>query len=701
VLIAFVAVVVFMCIYYLRAGAIASTALFANLLLTIGFMVAVKATFTLPGLAGLVLMMGMAVDANVLIYERFREERERGAGLPLAIRNGYDRALPTIIDTHLTSIFTAIVLYAVGNDQLKGFAVSLTAGLLISLFTSLYMTRTIFNMLLYRNWIKDLWMFKILSRPNVDFMAWRYVFFSATVAFSIFGLLVFALRGEKGLNIDFTGGTAYSVEFKQPQEIGFVRQTVDERQFVADRVEFTDLKKADDVQAALEKTLPNVFVEPVYGAGSVASGQKEANAFVIYTTETDAAKVTQAVAAAFGASVASSKTELQKLPDPSVDALYPKGGWIADPGSQQGPYPGFRQAANATEQAIATLTPDFTFRTTLKNREVVQWMVSHAFGDGLVWAEVQAGKVKDVPNQRLDKQFDLTFTNKPGSAEEVGRLVAGWLASKGVQRPEQYFDVTTVAAGGPANANDLEKKSDTIQVNLAVPEGANAQELVSYLVTKGGPLYQPKSERLENFDSQLATEMQGKALAAIALSWLAITGYLWFRFGNWTFGLAAVLCLIHDLMFTIGLIGLCHYLVVYTPIGGWLLLEDFKLDLPAVAALLTLVGYSVSDTIVVFDRIREVRGKSPDLTPQMINDSVNQTLSRTLLTSLTTFLVVVVLYIGGGSGVHLFSFVMCVGVIVGTYSSIFVASPLLLWLGEGKRKEPVRGGRTVPQEAAT
>jgi SecD/SecF fusion protein len=154
-------------------------------------------------------------------------------------------------------------------------------------------------------------------------------------------------------------------------------------------------------------------------------------------------------------------------------------------------------------------------------------------------------------------------------------------------------------------------------------------------------------------------------------------------------------------MFAIGLIGISHYLVVYTPIGSWLLLDDFKLDLPAVAALLTLIGYSVTDTIVVFDRIREVRGKSPELTPEMINESVNQTLSRTLLTSFTTFLVVIVLYLGGGEGVHLFSFVMVVGVIIGTYSSIFVASPLLLILGEGRQKQRETARGRVAEEVAT
>src|SRR5437588_8396918 len=113
-------------------------------------------------------MLGMAVDANVLIYERLREERERGASLALAIRNGYDRAFPTIIDTHLTSIFTAVVLYVVGNDQLKGFGVSLTVGLIISLFTSLYMTRLMVDFWLARGWLHKLSMFRLLTQPNID-----------------------------------------------------------------------------------------------------------------------------------------------------------------------------------------------------------------------------------------------------------------------------------------------------------------------------------------------------------------------------------------------------------------------------------------------------------------------------------------------------------------------------------------------------
>jgi SecD/SecF fusion protein len=213
----------------------------------------------------------------------------------------------------------------------------------------------------------------------------------------------------------------------------------------------------------------------------------------------------------------------------------------------------------------------------------------------------------------------------------------------------------------------------------------------------------PQPERLENFDAQLAAETQTKAMYAIIASWAAILLYLWFRFGSWSFGAAAVICLIHDLFFTLGMIAFCHYLVSWVPgLAGILKLEDFKIDLPAVAALLTLVGYSVNDTIVVFDRIREVRGKNPALTPQMINDSINQTLSRTILASVTTWLVVFVLYMAGGEGVHLFAFVMVVGVIVGTYSSIYIASPLLLMFGEGTPKRTSGGvPRAVPAAPAT
>ncbi len=581
----FLAVCVFMIYYYRMAGFIAVTALLANLLLTIAFLVFANAAITLPGLAGLVLMLGMAVDANVLIYERLREERERGANLVLAIRNAYDRAFPTIIDTHLTSIFTAVVLYVVGTDQLKGFGVSLTMGLVISLFTSLYMTRLFFDIALSKNALRNLTMVKLFSKPNIDFMRVRHYWFTGTVILSLLGLMLFLYRGEEGLNIDFTGGTAYTFEFKEPKATGEVRNVI---------------------------------------------------------------------------------TSIKELPEPSVDALY-------------------RNAAVGTGT-----TSEFTVRTTNKDAIQVRQAIEKAFGKALKYVEVKATPIAPVPAEKQDKDkrdksFELAFTNKEPPAEEVKKFVADWFNKNIPGSNESYFEVKGINPGTRRETF----KGATVQFKLPPEQQAQAQQLVDY-ATKSFSL--PVSDRLENFDSQLAEETRGKALSAILLSWLAIIGYLWFRFGNWTFGVAAVACLVHDLLFTVGIIAACHYIVGM--FGHVLLIEDFKLDLPAVAALLTLVGYSVNDTIVVFDRIRETRGKHPELTPAMINESVNSTLSRTLLTSLTTWLVVIVLYIFGGEGVKLFAFVMVVGIIIGTYSSIFVASPLLLILGEGQSKQPASSNST-------
>jgi SecD/SecF fusion protein len=176
---------------------------------------------------------------------------------------------------------------------------------------------------------------------------------------------------------------------------------------------------------------------------------------------------------------------------------------------------------------------------------------------------------------------------------------------------------------------------------------------------------------------RVAGQMIQKATTALFASLLFIIGYIWFRFQRVAFGLAAVVALIHDVLITLGAIAVSYWAASFL---GFLGIEQFKVSLTVIAALLTIVGYSLNDTIVVFDRIREVRGKSPRLTSEMINVSVNQTLSRTLLTSGTTLLVVVLLYFFGGPGIHAFAFSLLVGVTVGTYSSIFVASPVLLWL---------------------
>jgi SecD/SecF fusion protein len=587
---AFLAVLIFMLFYYRFAGIVACVALLANLVLTVAFMVLVNATFTLPGLAGLVLMLGMAVDANVLIYERLREERERGASLALAIRNGYDRAFPTIIDTHLSSIFTAIVLYIVGNDQLKGFGISLTVGLIISLFTSLYMTRVMFDFWLAKGWLHKLSFFqglvRLLHRHHWDFMGIRYYWFTATLVLTALGLGLFLWRlnpDEKGrsvMNIDFIGGTAYTGKLAKPMTI-------------------------EELRDKLEKNVP----------------------------------------------VPGMTLQESDLPDISIEQVFARG--------DTPPRSSF-----------------FTVRTAVRDPRKVQKIINTRLGDALAYIELHKYTL-DQEGKSAILEFTKPKSEEPdfASRAQVMSLLNEEKASLLPEDKQLSFNVY------PLGEPDEKGRYARMKVEPTQPlERAQFEKLLEQ--TKTAFNTSPQPERLENFDAQLAANTQERAMYAILASWAAILLYLWFRFGNWTFGAAAVLCLLHDLFFTLGIIAAAHY-VHGTWLGNLLGISDFKIDLPAIAALLTLVGYSVNDTIVVFDRIREVRGKNPLLTPAMINDSVNQTLTRTILSSMTVWLVVIVLYAFGGEGVHLFAFVMIVGVIVGTYSSIYIASPLLLIFGEG------------------
>jgi SecD/SecF fusion protein len=189
------------------------------------------------------------------------------------------------------------------------------------------------------------------------------------------------------------------------------------------------------------------------------------------------------------------------------------------------------------------------------------------------------------------------------------------------------------------------------------------------------------------------------AVYALLASLLMIVLYVWVRFQNVAFGLAAVVALIHDVLVAVACLAFSTYLSRYL---GWALVDDFKISLDVVAALLTIVGFSINDTIVIFDRLRELRGKSPFVTAEMIDKAVNQTLSRTILTSGTAFLATLILYLFGGQGIHAFAFTMLVGIITGTYSTIYIAAPLVLWLQEGsaaaRRSQPAT--RSTPQLSA-
>ncbi|HUG17332.1 MAG TPA: protein translocase subunit SecF, partial [Planctomycetaceae bacterium] len=301
-------------------------------------------------------------------------------------------------------------------------------------------------------------------------------------------------------------------------------------------------------------------------------------------------------------------------------------------------------------------------------------------------------------------KVELTFSQevKPTTAQLYFGNAMLEFQAEGRPRYElsgELFEVKGTAGSGlVADAQAGGKQYSKLE--LSVASTVPLEDLQTALKSMQSHMAEnPTFEEVNSFDSSIASEMRQDAVLAILASLVAIVFYIWIRFDKVTFGFAAVAALIHDVIVVVGLVAICSYLS-NTPLGAPLMLSDFKINLPMIAAFLTIVGYSLNDTIVVFDRIREVRGKNPAMTVSMVNTSLNQTLSRTILTSLTTMIVVVILYIWGGEGIHGFAFCLVLGVVVGTYSSIYIASPVLLWLINRPGSEVGLASARADEEAA-
>ncbi len=443
------AVALFMAVYYHRCGMIADIAMVLNLIILLGVMCSIGTTLTLPGIAGIVLTVGMAVDANVLIYERLREEMATGKSIRGAISAAYSRAFKVIFDSHTTTLISAIVLIYFGTGSVKGFGVTLTIGVALSLFTSLVMTRLIFDFLLNKGWLNRIGMMHMITNKNWDFMKWAKPAFIASwtiilvgVCYGIFG------RGSQALGIDFMGGDAVRLAYKQKVDVGQIREA---------------LKPVGEIQ-------------PQYQSG-------------------------------------------------------------------------------ATLDVLQVVAP---------------------FGKG----------------------------------EEVVKILKEKFASAGFEKVGQ-----------------------------------------------------------DRVGAVVGDEILKSAVTASFLSLFFILFYVALRY-EFSFSVGAVLAVIHDVLMTIGVF--C--------------LTSRQFSAPIVAAILTIIGFSINDTIVIFDRIREdlklgIRGSFKDV----MNIALNQTLSRTLITSGTVFIATLMLFIFGGGVINDFAFTFLVGILTGTYSSIYIASALVLWWHKGER----------------
>jgi len=451
-LIGIILVFVFMAGYYLLAGVVADIALLLNLLITLGglgllpvLFPGISATLTLPGIAGIILSLGMAVDANVLINERIREESEAGKPLRTAITNGYSRAFSAIFDSNITTLIAAFLLFQFGTGPIRGFAVTLTIGLIASMFTAIVVTHVIFDILLSMGVIKNsLPMLKLIKTTKLDFIGKRKIFYAISLIVIITGLVFYGKRGKEAFGIDFAGGQLQEYSFKDPVAVDSLRQTL------------KDL--------------------------------------------------------------------------------------------------------------------------------------------GLTDASIQ--QFKENPKVVLIKT----------SGEKASDIITDKLK-------EKYHD----------------------------------QDIQVLRIEKVGPI--------------AGQHLKGKATYALIWALIGILIYVAIRFKHFNFAIAGVIALLHDV------------LVAF----GFLAITGRQIDLLSVTAFLTIAGYSINDTIVIYDRVRENSRLYKKLSMyELINLSVNQTLGRTLLTSGVTLLVVVAIMLYGGEVLSNFAFTLFVGFISGVYSTIYIASPLVL-----------------------
>lgn len=438
----------FMIIYYRLSGVIANSALVLNILFLFAGLAIMSATLTLPGIAGIVLSIGMAVDANVLIFERMREEYSLGKSVKSSIDGGYSKALLTIVDSQVTTLITAVALFIFGTGPIKGFAVTLSLGIIFNLFTALFCSRLFFDSLSSLKAIKKLSFMEILKKSNLDFMKLTRITFVISGILVATGLISFVLitRGSANLGVDFTGGSLLQYKAEQQFTMSEVR---------------------------------NVFNNN--GMGGL---------------------------------------NLQEVED--------------------------------------------------ENRLIV--------------------KIKK-------------------SEEEVANL------------------------------------------------GKSVTQVLDAEMADKGFILESQSE----IGSSVSAVLRNKAMLAILISLIGVICYLAMRF-DFRFGVAAAVATFHDVLVVLGI---CWVMKV-------------EITLLIVTALLTIAGYSLNDSVVVFDRIRENMHKGEEKSLKtIINNSVNQVISRTIVTSATSALVLLALFFLGGSVIHDFSFALLCGVIVGTYSSIFIASPVL------------------------
>ena len=538
-------------VYYRGAGFNAVLALLLNTIITVAALSYIDATWTLPGIAGLVLSIGMAVDSNVLIFERIKEELQSGKAVAAAISSGFARAWGTIIDTHVTTVVASAFLFIFGTGPVRGFAVTLVIGLVANVFTAVFVSRAIFELELARNLRRTnlsigIGRLELFRNVNIDFLSKRKLTLGLSALVILIGVTSLVVKGGPKYGLDFRGGTLMYVKFNP-------------------------VPKLDDLRQVLSsKVKGEVSLQETKGTGEIIIGTELAD-------EQDLAQVRQTVEDTLREKYASLGGKLD-LNNANHAALEDR---------LRGALP-----SNSEGEVKALAARILDYRDREKN--------------GLIGTVDELAKI-------------------PGVDQKV---MAGLKQETGLGN----FNLRSVELVGPRAGQELRR-----------------QAVLATLCALGGMLI-----------------------------------YVAFRF-KLVSGAAAVIATVHDVLITLGLFSL----------------TGREIDLTVIAALLTLIGYSMNDKIVVLDRIREnLRANRRGSFFDLVNQSINQTLSRTILTAGLTLLACLALYFLGGKVLNGIAFALCAGIVVGTYSSIFVASALLvLWHQYRERSLPANSPLRAPAGA--
>ncbi len=631
--IALIAVSLFMIFYYFRCGVIAVFALGCNALLLVGAMSMLSATFTLPGIAGIILTFGMAVDSNVLIFERIREELRDGRDTKAAVRLGFSKAMSSIVDGNVTNLIVCIVLANVGTQEIKGFAITLGVGVVTTMFAALVISRLIFDLLIEFKLMTTIKMLPsavpALERafePRINWLRLRGVFIVVSTAYVGLGLAMVFMQGGEMMDTEFRGGTQATIQLKIGEDGNRINMT---RKDVED--ELAAIADAQPAGGALVD-LRSAQVLPLDPDNTDPSGVRS-DKFMIKSVVTDERAVVDALVRAF-ADKLDSRPPLtftgQRETDPALRPVFP----LTNPQGLLGPDIG--------RPRYLDNVADFTG------------------GVAILLENIDPLPTKWGTEARLDRMREQQdFSETAGRRVEV-RVLEG--------TPEAIETAVILVSDEDIRFLD---NAERWEADLAAQEWRLVQAALGETTTLAS---------VQSFSPAMAGTFRAKAVVSVVLSLMLILIYVWVRFGSMVYSLAAIACLVHDCLTCIGLVALAEIIYQWPAAEGLvsvLGIRPFKIDLNMIAALLTIIGYSLNDTIIVMDRIREFRGRLPYATDKIINQAINMTLSRTVITSGTTLLSIFILYVFGGEGVRGFAYAMMIGVGVGTYSSIAVAAPLV------------------------